>query len=87
LSAGALLLLLVRIALLFRANAELLQARADEARRDPLTGIGNRRALLEALETTTRPHRLALYDLDGFKAYNDAFGHPAGDALLRRLAE
>ena len=32
-----------------------------------------------------RTHALALFDLDGFKAYNDAFGHPAGDALLERL--
>jgi diguanylate cyclase (GGDEF)-like protein/putative nucleotidyltransferase with HDIG domain len=31
------------------------------------------------------PHALALFDLDGFKSYNDAFGHPAGDALLERL--
>jgi diguanylate cyclase (GGDEF)-like protein len=30
---------------------------------------------------------LALFDLDGFKAYNDTFGHPAGDALLARLGE
>jgi diguanylate cyclase (GGDEF)-like protein len=30
---------------------------------------------------------LALYDLDGFKLYNDTFGHPSGDALLKRLAE
>ena len=30
---------------------------------------------------------LALFDLDGFKHYNDSFGHPSGDALLERLGE
>ena len=58
---------------------------------DPLTGLGNRRALMADLEseppTGERPLTLALYDLDGFKSYNDSFGHVAGDALLVRLAE
>jgi diguanylate cyclase (GGDEF)-like protein len=72
-----------------------LTQEGDEARHlaliDPLTGLGNRRALMAELEaeipTEKRPLSLALYDLDGFKAYNDSFGHVAGDALLTRLAE
>ena len=57
---------------------------------DPLTGLANRGKLLEDLTAaieSTRPHVLALFDLDGFKSYNDSFGHPAGDALLSRLGE
>jgi diguanylate cyclase (GGDEF)-like protein len=44
--------------------------------------------LEEAVATATEaePRTVALFDLDGFKQYNDAFGHAAGDALLRRLA-
>ena len=63
-----------------------------QALHDPLTGLGNRRSLVADLErgiaeaTSTRPLLLALFDLDGFKTYNDTFGHPAGDALLMRLA-
>jgi hypothetical protein len=50
---------------------------------DPLYGVsGWSVALREA--SPARP--LLLFDLNGFKAYNDAFGHPAGDALLIRLA-
>jgi diguanylate cyclase (GGDEF)-like protein len=58
---------------------------------DPLTGLGNRRALSQRLERTLEggeepePHLFALFDLDGFKFYNDSFGHPAGDLLLKRL--
>ena len=59
---------------------------------DALTGLGNRRRLIEDLGRALAagpeapPQLLAIYDLDGFKLYNDTFGHPAGDALLARLA-
>jgi diguanylate cyclase (GGDEF)-like protein len=66
----------------------LFQEREREARTDSLTGLGNRRALMQALDAAARPgadpRTLALYDLDGFKLYNDRFGHPAGDDLLIR---
>lgn len=61
----------------------------QQALSDPLTGIANRAALLRDLERRGRrpgTAMLALFDLDGFKTYNDTFGHLAGDELLRRLA-
>jgi len=64
----------------------------DEATLDPLTGLANRRQLSEDLDaiwsdaTPERPVRLLMFDLDGFKAYNDTFGHPGGDLLLSRLS-
>ena len=77
------------------ANEMLLSASRGEALSDVLTGLGNRRALMADLDAalvdqTVRPGRravLALFDLDGFKEYNDSFGHPAGDELLARLGE
>jgi diguanylate cyclase (GGDEF)-like protein len=71
------------------------QGAADRAaaETDQLTGLGNRRALMADLEsqaaraTAEQPLVLALFDLDGFKAYNDAFGHPAGDGVLDRLGK
>ncbi len=72
-----------------------VRTRVEESRRlaltDDLTGLGNRRRLLGDLEraigegTDHSPSALAMFDLDGFKAYNDTHGHPAGDALLARL--
>ncbi|HEX7062032.1 MAG TPA: GGDEF domain-containing protein [Woeseiaceae bacterium] len=64
------------------------------ARKDPLTGAGNRRALDEKLKEVcavqTRanvPASLLLIDIDNFKEINDEFGHPAGDQILVRLTE
>jgi two-component system cell cycle response regulator len=75
-----------------RINTRLLTQSRKEATTDPLTGLGNRRRLTVALERAVRtadvrcPTVLVLFDLNGFKHYNDTFGHPAGDALLQRLA-
>ncbi len=73
-----------------RAGLESLAAiNAELALHDALTGLGNRRKLHGALEAALaggRPWLMALFDLDGFKSYNDSFGHPAGDDLLVRLA-
>lgn len=59
------------------------------ARRDALTGLGNRLALdeaLRALEERGAPYALLVLDLDGFKQVNDTHGHGAGDELLKRIA-
>ena len=63
----------------------------EQALTDALTGLGNRRKLSADLADTLagaaagEPSALLLFDLDGFKNYNDTFGHLAGDALLARL--
>jgi ribonuclease P protein subunit RPR2 len=64
-----------------------------EARRDPLTGLPNRRAFDEQLERAVERARaeggavaVAVFDLDDFKRINDTSGHPAGDEVLREVA-
>jgi diguanylate cyclase (GGDEF)-like protein len=89
LASAALLVGVARFMFTFRANLRMLRASEHEATTDALTGLGNRRALVDDLERAAgdggATYVLALFDLDGFKSYNDAFGHPAGDALLERL--
>jgi two-component system cell cycle response regulator len=89
LAAASLVVVMVRFFLTFKENVAMLRASRHEAMTDALTGLGNRRALATAVaEQDGEPARglvLALFDLDGFKHYNDTFGHPAGDVLLVRL--
>lgn len=66
---------------------------AELASRDALTGLANRRTFDETLETEWRraerlglPLALLMIDVDEFKAFNDAAGHPAGDACLQAVA-
>jgi two-component system, cell cycle response regulator len=88
LACGSLAMVLGRLVLTFRAHSAMLRASRHEARNDALTSLPNRRALQfdldEALEQRADA-ALVLFDLDGFKHYNDSFGHQAGDALLVRL--
>jgi diguanylate cyclase (GGDEF)-like protein len=78
-----------REAELARLNAQLM----EDSRRDPLTGMRNRRALSEDLPLVEAGHiesgeslAVALVDVDHFKAYNDEMGHLAGDQALRAIA-
>ena len=74
------------------AGKERLVELREEARRlslaDPLTGLANRRALIDLLESSTASGRaddpvgLVLVDLDGFKEANTLYGHPGGDTAL-----
>jgi diguanylate cyclase (GGDEF)-like protein len=91
LAAAVLVAVVLRAILVFRENDRVLEGLSIQALTDPLTGLGNRRSLVASLEEVLddpdpgRPHLLVILDLDGFKGYNDAFGHPAGDGLLHRL--
>jgi two-component system, cell cycle response regulator len=91
LAAGSLVLAAARSALTYLENVRILRARSMEALTDSLTGLANRRQLMADLDDAIgqaafgQARTLAFFDLNGFKRYNDAFGHLAGDALLARI--
>jgi len=73
---------------------ELAARLAEQAVRDPLTGLYNRRffdeALAQNIESARRYGRelsLVLFDLDGFKQVNDTRGHQVGDEVLKNFAQ
>jgi two-component system cell cycle response regulator len=91
LAGGALLLGAARAVLTYRENVRVSRVSAHHAVTDGLSGLGNRRRLMDDLEeaVTDAVHghesTLVFFDLNGFKRYNDSFGHAAGDSLLARI--
>jgi diguanylate cyclase (GGDEF)-like protein len=91
LACGTIVALVLRMAVTLAENLRMVAASRGEAITDALTGLSNRRKLLVDLEEAlngadaSTPRILILFDLDGFKRYNDSYGHLAGDALLARL--
>ena len=85
--AATMIAVIVRLGMSVRENKALL----EQVRTDSLTQLGNRGGMQVDLEahcaraTAEEPVTLLLFDLNGFKRYNDTFGHPAGDKLLTRL--
>jgi diguanylate cyclase (GGDEF)-like protein/PAS domain S-box-containing protein len=76
------------------ANLRLQEALRRQSIRDPLTGMFNRRYMEESLQRELKraardgqPVSLLMMDIDHFKHFNDTFGHPAGDMMLRALGE
>lgn len=63
-----------------------MRALAEQARRDPLTGLLNRSGLASDNRRSETPTTLIFLDLDHFKVVNDTFGHKAGDAVLIEVA-
>ena len=90
-ASGALAVVVGRLAITLHDNNLMLSVARTDSVTDALTGLGNRRRLMG------RPRRgageamrvsdllVAIFDLNGFKAYNDSYGHGAGDILLHQL--
>ncbi len=82
--AAVMITILLRLVVAVRENNELM----EQVRTDQLTGLGNQGGMQIDLQAhcaragAERPLAVVLFDLDGFKRFNDTFGHPAGDELL-----
>jgi two-component system cell cycle response regulator len=91
LAAATLVAAVARLAMSFSENLRMLSLTEEHAMTDALTGLPNRRMFLVDLKdqlsraNEDAPLLLLLFDLNGFKRYNDTYGHLAGDALLARL--
>jgi diguanylate cyclase (GGDEF)-like protein len=84
--AATMIAVIVRLGMSVRENKRLL----EQVRTDHLTGLGNQGRMqvdlaARCLRAGEEPLTLLLLDLNGFKRYNDSFGHPAGDLMLKRL--
>ena len=84
--AATMIAVVARLGLSVRENKRLL----EQVRTDHLTGLGNQGRMqvdlaARCLHAAEEPLTLLLFDLNGFKRFNDTFGHPAGDSMLERL--
>jgi two-component system cell cycle response regulator len=84
--AATMIAVIARLGLSVRENKRLL----EQVKTDQLTGLGNQGRLQidlaeRCLRAAEEPLTLLLLDLNGFKRYNDTFGHPAGDEILARM--
>lgn len=81
----------IRLAAAVQESEDLrvrLEEAHDSARRDPMTGLPNRRAFQEAFDRSTAtglPRLVAICDVDRFKRINDEFGHAVGDRVLNAI--
>ena len=89
-----LVLTLLTISVIWLEISRLFEVAEDQATRDELTGIANRRAILVLLDIELArarrlhlPCSIALFDIDHFKRINDTLGHTAGDRVLKWLTQ